>query len=105
LQAGFDPAYSRASVGYVLTGHVIKQLIAAGVRRYDFGVGGGPDKTRWGAREGVCIDIYFSQPNYRGTLAFGFMHHMKQTKEWLRPRVKGVAWQIVAWVRFRLRGY
>ena len=36
LQEGFDPGYSSDSVGYVLRGQVLRNLIDRGIRRYDF---------------------------------------------------------------------
>ncbi len=50
LQEGFDPAYSTDSVGHALRGYVIRQLIAEGVRRYDFLAGQDPSKDRLGAQ-------------------------------------------------------
>jgi CelD/BcsL family acetyltransferase involved in cellulose biosynthesis len=104
LQEGFDPAYSADSVGYVLRGHVLKQLIAAGVRRYDFLGGDGPDKTRWGARVGAYIDIHFSRLSHRGRLSLGLMHSTRQNKEWLRARLPRPAWHVIRRLRLRLRG-
>jgi CelD/BcsL family acetyltransferase involved in cellulose biosynthesis len=104
LQEGYDPAHAAASVGFVLRGHVLKHLIAAGVRRYDFLGGTGPDKARFGAHLGTYLYVYFSPPGRRGRAALRLMQGIRQGKEWLRPRLKGVAWQVVSWLKFRLRG-
>jgi len=104
LQEGFDPAYASDSIGNVLRGYVLKQLIDAGVRRYDFLAGAGPDKARWCAEVGEYLYLYFSRPDRRGKFSLGLMQNVKRAKEWLRPRLKGRTWQVVSWVRVWLRG-
>jgi len=56
LQEGFDREYSTDSVGYVLRARAIKDLIAQGVRSYDF-LGGQPGyKEKWGAQVEHYLD-------------------------------------------------
>src|SRR5437773_11842234 len=68
LQEGFDPEFSSDSVGYVLRAQVLKRLIAAGVRRYDFLGGTDESKTRWGAVVGSYLNFDFARPFSRGSL-------------------------------------
>jgi CelD/BcsL family acetyltransferase involved in cellulose biosynthesis len=104
LQEGFDPDHASDSVGYVLRGHVIGELIAAGVRRYDFLGGEGPEKTRWGAQVGNYVDIHFAKPYTRGSLYLKFVVEIANVKEWLRPRSPKAMWSILQWLNLRLRG-
>jgi len=104
LQEGFDPDYASDSVGYVLRGHVIAQLIAAGVRRYDFLAGKGPDKTRWGAQVENYIDVHFAKPYTRGSLYLRLADENARLKEWLRSRSPRAMWSMLHWLKFRLRG-
>jgi CelD/BcsL family acetyltransferase involved in cellulose biosynthesis len=48
---GFDPDYSRYSVGTVLTAYSIQQSIARGHQVFDFLRGSEPYKTRWNVQE------------------------------------------------------
>lgn len=49
--SGFDPAYSRFSIGTVLLGHSIAQALSDGCEYFDFLKGREPYKYRWGARD------------------------------------------------------
>jgi CelD/BcsL family acetyltransferase involved in cellulose biosynthesis len=102
LQEGFDPSHSADSVGYVLRAHMLKQLIAAGVRRYDFLAGNNPSKARWGAREGEYMDIHFARPFSRGSLWLHTTHNARRSKEWLRSRLPGSAWNVLHRMKLHL---
>lgn len=104
LQEGFDPAYSADSIGYVLRGYVLKQLIADGVRRYDFLAGQSPDKARWGTQMGNYIDIHFGKPFSRGSVYLRWRHNARQSKEWLRAHLPHPIWRILHVLMSRLRG-
>ncbi len=101
LQEGFDPEYSGDSVGFVLRGRVIEQLIGEGVRRYDFLLGEGPDKARWGTQSLTYNNLHFARPFTRGDFYLRFLHHTKACKEWLRTHLPHPAW--VALHRLNLR--
>ena len=51
LQTGFDPAWSKFSVGHVLLARVFEQAIVEGCREYDFLRGTEPYKYDWKARD------------------------------------------------------
>ncbi len=59
LQEGFDPASAHIAPGVTLRAAMIRDLIAAGIRKYDFLAGTGRHKTDWGAQpvEGVRLAV------------------------------------------------
>ena len=92
LQEGFDRAYSTDSVGYVLRAYVIRELIAQGVRRYDF-LGGAPGyKAKWGAKEGSYRDLKFARPFSAGAAYLGSQEYARRSKAWLRRKLPKQAW-------------
>ncbi len=103
LQEGFDPAYSQMSVAYVLRGHVLKQLIADGVRRYDFLSGLDPAKERWGALPDHYVDIHFAKPFTLGSAYLRLVHNSKVTKEWLRAELPSPLFRAIRWTYRRIR--
>ena len=50
-QQGRDPDWERASVGFVLTAHTIREAVAAGIARYRFLLGGEEYKARFATSE------------------------------------------------------
>ncbi len=92
LQEGYEPLYSSDSVGYVLRAHVIRQLMAAGVRHYHFLAGVGPSKTRWGTAETHYVNIHFARPFSRGNLYLRLIHGSAARKEWLRVHLPRNVW-------------
>jgi CelD/BcsL family acetyltransferase involved in cellulose biosynthesis len=105
LQGGFDPDYSADSVGYVLTAHILRQLIAAGIRRFDFLAGSSPAKTRWGAQIGSYLDIHFSRPYSLGSLCLHAGESGRNAKEWLRESLPSPAWNVLRRIHVGLRGF
>jgi CelD/BcsL family acetyltransferase involved in cellulose biosynthesis len=95
LQEGFDPAYFADSVGYVLRAHVIEQLIARGVRRYDFLAGEAPSKARWATQGGYYLNMQFAPPLARGSAYLHMIHSAGASKEWLRGRLPRNVWQVL----------
>lgn len=95
LQEGFDPAYSTDSVGYALRGYAIRQLIAEGVRRYDFLGGQDPKKERWGAQAGVYLGIRFAKPFSPGSAYLRLRRGTRTSKEWLRAHLPSSAWNLL----------
>jgi CelD/BcsL family acetyltransferase involved in cellulose biosynthesis len=84
LQEGFDPDYSADSVGYVLRSQVLKNLIADGIRRYDFLGGADESKLRWGAETGHYLDLRFARPLSIGAAYLRTRDYAAETKSWLR---------------------
>ncbi|PYV22445.1 MAG: hypothetical protein DMG24_16740 [Acidobacteria bacterium] len=103
LDEAFDPAYWVDGVGYVLRGHMLKQLIADGVRRYDFLAGREHFKSRWGAELRTYVNIRFSKPSGRGSFYLR-LRQAGESKEWLRVRLPGPAWRLLQWLKWRLLG-
>jgi len=104
LQEGYDPSYSPDSVGYVLRAHVIRQLIAAGARRYDFLAGEAASKTRWDARVTQYVGVHFARPASKGSLYLQMVHAATEGKEQLRIHLPEKAWQVLHWLNCTIRG-
>ncbi len=103
LQEGFDPAHSSDRVGFVLRSHVLKQLVAEGVRQYDFLAGEDPSKARWGAVVGTYKDIHFAGPWSRGSLFLRLVHSAGESKEWLRAHLPQPAWLLLRVLKTRIK--
>ena len=87
LQEGFDPEYSADSVGYVLRSQVLKNLIADGVRTYDFLGGADDSKLRWGAEVRHYLNLEFARPGTRGSVCLSLKHKGQAAKAWLRDKL------------------
>ena len=95
LQEGFDPSHSADRVGFILRGHVLEQLVAAGVRRYDFLFGQSEGKQTWVPQLQHYLDIHFAKPGSRGSLYLRLTNTAMDKKEWLRRRLPKPAWEIL----------
>lgn len=84
LQEGFDPAHASDRVGQVLRAHILQQLIADGVRRYDFLGGTSPHKQSWGAQDGAYTDLHFAKALTRGALYLQVRNGAKAVRQWLQ---------------------
>jgi len=104
LQEGYDPLYSRDSVGYVLRAHVIRHLIAAGVRRYDFLAGEAASKARWDAGVTQYVSLQFARPAGNGGLYLRTLNAAAQGKEWLRLNLPENTWRALHWLNCTIRG-
>jgi len=93
LQEGFDPDYAADSVGYVLRSQVLKQLIADGVRRYDFLGGTDESKMRWGAAGKSYLNLHFARPLSRGSVHLMVKNRSAQNKNWLRNHLPAGVWE------------
>jgi CelD/BcsL family acetyltransferase involved in cellulose biosynthesis len=93
LQEGFDPDYAADSVGYVLRSQVLKQLIAEGVRRYDFLGGTDESKMRWGAEVRSYLNLHFARPFSRGSVYLALKNKGTEMKDWLRSRLPAGVWK------------
>jgi CelD/BcsL family acetyltransferase involved in cellulose biosynthesis len=104
LQEGYDPTRSSDRVGFVLRGHVIKDLIGRRIRKYDF-LGGEPGyKVRWLARRGNYLDLHFARPFTKGSLYLRLVHEGGEIKEWLRARLPRSSWNLLHRINTRLHG-
>jgi CelD/BcsL family acetyltransferase involved in cellulose biosynthesis len=92
LQEGFDPRHSGDRVGYVLRGHILQQLIAGGVRHYDFLGGRAAHKSRWYAQERSYITIRLARHYSLATMYASWAHHSDAGKERLRMCLPSRAW-------------
>ncbi len=103
LQEGNDPEYAPDRVGFLLRGHVMKELIAQGVRTYDF-LGGEPGyKARWGAEPRQYRDLRFARPFTVGAAYAASNRQAEASKEWLRRRLPEPAWQWLHRANIKLR--
>jgi hypothetical protein len=103
LQEGFDPAYALESVGFVLRGHVLRELISQGVRHYDFLATPNPSKQRFGAVTGSYIDVHFARPLTRGSAYLHLLHTVWNSKEWLRRQLPPSAWALLHWLNMHIQ--
>jgi CelD/BcsL family acetyltransferase involved in cellulose biosynthesis len=103
LQEGFDPAYFADSVGYVLRAHVVQQLIAQGVRRYDFLAGDTDSKTRWATHGAYYLNLLFARRFSLGSGHLRVTSGAIDSKEWLRGHLPRNAWLALRWLNKRSR--
>jgi CelD/BcsL family acetyltransferase involved in cellulose biosynthesis len=104
LQEGFDPEHAADRVGFVLRGHVLKELIAAGVRHYDFLFGQSPGKARWAPQLQYYEDIHFAKRLSRGGLYLALMNQAQDSKKWFRAHLPKGAWALLHNLNVRLGG-
>jgi CelD/BcsL family acetyltransferase involved in cellulose biosynthesis len=87
LQEGFDPSFTKESVGYVLRSHVLCYCIETGVRRYDFLAGDQDSKQRWAADTGSYTDFHFAPPGGIGPSYLVATVKARAAKGWLREHL------------------
>jgi CelD/BcsL family acetyltransferase involved in cellulose biosynthesis len=104
LQEGYDPLYSSDSVGYVLRAHVIRQLISADVRGYDFLAGEAASKKRWNALPTEYVSVHFARSASKGALYLKMVRNATEGKEWLRHHLPENAWRVLHWLNCVIRG-
>jgi CelD/BcsL family acetyltransferase involved in cellulose biosynthesis len=104
LQEGLDPQHYSDRAGTVLRAHILKQLIAGGVRSYDFLGGADAHKLSWGAQPGTYMDICFAKPFSRGSLHLHMREKTRVAKDWLRPRMPAPVLQALRQMSSRLLG-
>jgi CelD/BcsL family acetyltransferase involved in cellulose biosynthesis len=92
LQQGFDVQHAALCVQDVLRAYVIRQVIAEGVRHYDFLGGVNVRKERWGPEVGNYIHIHFARPLSKGSLYLRTIHNAQQGKEWMRAHLPARGW-------------
>lgn len=103
LQEGYDREYSTDSVGYLLRARVIQELIAQGVRTYDF-LGGEPGyKAKWGAQAGHYLDLSFARPFSAGAAYLQAQHYAGRSKSWLRRNLPATAWEMLHKINVGIR--
>lgn len=86
LQGGSDPAYDAHAVSHVLRALVLRELIRAGVRRYDFLYGVDRYKLRWGAAQDCYHFLRCALPRTRGAVYVEVVSRAKNVKEWIRDQ-------------------
>jgi protein-tyrosine phosphatase len=104
LQEGFDPDHSADRVGFILRGHVLEQLVAAGVRRYDFLYGQSEGKQIWVPQLQHYLDIHFAKRGSRGALYLQWTNAAVEKKEWLRAHLPKSAWSALKRLNPKKRG-
>jgi CelD/BcsL family acetyltransferase involved in cellulose biosynthesis len=71
VQEGYDPARENERVGTALRGLALADLIAEGVRAYDFMAGDSRHKRDWAGLPRPCTTVAFPLPRWRARLAYG----------------------------------
>jgi CelD/BcsL family acetyltransferase involved in cellulose biosynthesis len=95
LQAGFDPEFASYSVGVVLRAHIMQELIARGLREYDFLGGDDQYKHSWGAESRNYVFLSCARPYTRAAVGLVLDISVEKTKNWLRTRTPKVVWQTI----------
>lgn len=103
LQEGYDHSRPSDRTGYVLRGEVLRRLISAGVRRYDFLGGEDAYKARWAAKAGFYRNISLARPFTYGGLWLQASDQSTKSKEWLRSRMPSSAWSFLHQVHLSIR--
>jgi CelD/BcsL family acetyltransferase involved in cellulose biosynthesis len=103
LQEGNDPKHASDRVGFLLRGHVMKELIAQGVRTYDFLGGETGYKARWGAQAGHYLDLRFARPFSVGAAYLQAQRFTERSKAWLRRNLPGTAWKMLRRINAGIR--
>jgi len=70
IQEGFDPVHEGQRVGTALRGLAVRELIARGIRAYDFMAGDSRHKRDWGGSARPCTTIACPLPRWRPRLAY-----------------------------------
>ena len=95
LQEGYDRKYSSDSVGYMLRARSIRELIAQGVRTYDFLGGESRYKAKWGAEPRNYLDLRFARPFSAGAAYLRTQAYAARTKSWLRRNLPEPVWKML----------
>lgn len=95
LQEGNDPNHASDRVGFLLRGHVLKELIGQGIQTYDFLGGELGYKARWGARPGHYLNLKFARPLTPGAAYLQAQSYAGRSKAWLRQHLPATAWQML----------
>ena len=102
LQEGLDPQHFSDRAGVVLRAHILKELIAEGVRQYDFLGGVDAHKQLWGAQAGNYVDISFAKPLSRGSLHLFLKRRTLITKAWLNTNMPDPVLQFLRQINHRV---
>lgn len=73
----------------------MKELIAQGVRTYDFLGGALGYKAKWGAEAGNYLDLQFARPFSAGAAYLRAHLYAECSKSWLRRKLPRSAWQLL----------
>ncbi len=87
LQEGFDPASSHVAPGLSLRASVIRDLIAAGVTKYDFLGGTGRHKTDWAATINTSLRFAIAPRTQAGFSYIQFPAILEAAKQRIKPLV------------------
>jgi CelD/BcsL family acetyltransferase involved in cellulose biosynthesis len=103
LQEGYDPTRTADRPGYVLRSQVLKQLIADGIRIYDFLGGEDSYKRRWAAHQGKYRRLHFASPLSLGSMYLQFVDKSGKSKEWMREALPASVWKLLHKVNVAVR--
>jgi CelD/BcsL family acetyltransferase involved in cellulose biosynthesis len=104
LQEGYDPEHASDRLGFVLRGAVLKQLVAEGVRVYDFLAGELSYKARWAAQSDHYRNLHFARPMSFGIMYLCSVVYSKRAKQWLRLKLPHSIWKVLHLINVQVRG-
>ena len=87
-QSGFDPAYSKQSVGLVIMGLAIKEAIEGGALEYDLLHGEEEYKFHWTHKQRDLSRIEMYQPHARGRIYKRAIHLNRAARQMVRRVLK-----------------
>ncbi len=103
LLGGFDPEFGSYSVRNVLKANVIRDLIARGIRFYDFLGGGESHKLRWGGEQRDYVFLSCAAPRTGGAIYLSVLGSAMRGKEWARQKIPASVWDSLRKTYRRLR--
>lgn len=90
FQSGFDPQYSRYSVGVAAMALSIQSAIEEGAEEYDFLHGAEPYKFHWTRESRDLARIRLFPPGRRGRCYQTVLNGRNRLREWFRPAIGDV---------------
>jgi CelD/BcsL family acetyltransferase involved in cellulose biosynthesis len=105
LQEGFNPDYGNLSVGVMLRAFIMRDLIAKGVKEYDFLGGFNQSKEGWGARPKRGYRLVLAKPSVKAYLLFTLTPLLARSKERMKKICPASLLKLRRkWLIYRKRG-
>ena len=100
-QSGMNPAWSEFSVGMLMLGKIIEQIIESGHREFDFLRGASPYKLHWAKDSRASVTVRYSDQRMKSRAAMGPVVIREWASHSRRVLRRGKAW-VFDWAVRRL---